>query len=382
MIRCSGFLVAMDGETAAKAEAGARLVDRRNDGTVVFDAGGGAAKVVALSIGGGAGLPAVHGWRGDGAEECSEVSMQEGELVASRDVAGTRPLFVSRSRRWVASDWRFIRGEPCELLPPGARYGVGSGQTARTAPPGEEPSSFEEAARRLSELIDQAVKARVVEASRVAVAFSGGVDSAMLACCAKKHAKVLCCTVSSPGSRDGRNAPGAADALGVELMEVPADASRARRELAAMELPFDPSPMDRSLWCVYSLAAGAAAGAGADVMLLGQLADELFGGYAKYERAGECRAGPMMEADVMACGMRGLPRDEAACARWLEPRFPFADRRIVSCALSLPVAFKVAPGARKRVLREAAVLLGVPEEIAFAPKKAAQYSSGMLKLAT
>ena len=119
-------------------------------------------------------------------------------------------------------------------------------------------------------------------------------------------------------------------------------------------------------------------------MMLGQLADELFGGYAKYERAlvgrGPEAAASMMAADVRDCGVRGFLRDELACSRWVEPSFPFADRRVAEFGLSLPVELKISAGVRKAVLREAAVRLGVPEVVAMRQKKAAQYSSGVLKL--
>jgi asparagine synthase (glutamine-hydrolysing) len=78
--------------------------------------------------------------------------------------------------------------------------------------------------------------------------------------------------------------------------------------------------------------------------------------------------------------MRGFIRDEAACRRWCEPRFPFAERELAMLGEGLPVSFKIRGGVRKAVLREAALILGLPREIANRPKKAAQYSSGVMKL--
>jgi asparagine synthase (glutamine-hydrolysing) len=120
--------------------------------------------------------------------------------------------------------------------------------------------------------------------------------------------------------------------------------------------------------------------------MLGQLADELFGGYAKYERKlledGRDSAAKLMIDDVAGCGARGFVRDEAACSRWLEPRFPFADARVAGFGLRLPVELKIRRGVRKAVLREAALRLGVPGELVNKPKKAAQYSSGIMKILT
>jgi len=142
--------------------------------------------------------------------------------------------------------------------------------------------------------------------------------------------------------------------------------------------------MDRSLWCLYSVVSRKAAERGAEVIMLGQLADELFGGYAKYQAtlsaSGEEAAVAMMEKDLKDYEERGRVRDENACSRWLEPRFPFAEKEVVDLGRSIPISFKIRGGVRKAVLREAAVVLGVPAEPASAAKKAAQYSSGIQKI--
>jgi asparagine synthase (glutamine-hydrolysing) len=64
----------------------------------------------------------------------------------------------------------------------------------------------------------------------------------------------------------------------------------------------------------------------------------------------------------------------------VEARLPFESETLVKYATSMPVSFKIADGVRKAVLRRAGAALGVPEEIAGAPKKAAQYSSGVQRL--
>lgn len=224
----------------------------------------------------------------------------------------------------------------------------------------------------------------VADENVVAVAFSGGVDSSVLAACARRRARVVACAGYSDGSGDGAKAAGAAAQLGVDFVAARLTEEAAAGELARLELPFEPTLMDRSLWCLYSLAAQSAAAAGARVMLLGQLADELFGGYAKYARALEAEGGSsavaMMEADIDGYATRGRIRDVGACARWVEPRFPYGDPEVAEFAASVPLSYKITPSSRKAILRRAAVLLGVPEEIASAAKKAAQYSSGVQKL--
>jgi asparagine synthase (glutamine-hydrolysing) len=311
--------------------------------------------------------------------------MAEGALYAERDLAGTRPLFVGESGEWVASDHRFFRGEASHLLPPGSRLEVQAGRVETLAPlQREPPSSFDEAARAVADLLDQSIRERTQGRRKVGIAFSGGLDSSILARVASKYVKVVACSVYAPGSQDKVKASRGAECLGLDLATEELDRRDVASELSMMDIPFEPSPMDKSLWCIYSVAARAAAEAGGEVIMLGQLADELFGGYLKYQKAAE-NGGPgvarkMMEGDVVECGKRGLIRDEAACSRWLEPRFPFADGRLLKLGLSLPVGFKIRHGVRKALLREAAKMLGVPDELTSSPKKAAQYSSGILKL--
>lgn len=220
--------------------------------------------------------------------------------------------------------------------------------------------------------------------SKVAVAFSGGLDSSVLAACALRHTKVIACSAAAGKSLDERAAPAAAKALGVQLFVERLAPERVDLEGQTMKLPFDPTPMDKSLWCIYSVVSRRAAMEGAEVILLGQLADELFGGYAKYDaavqRGGDDAARELMEEDVAGYSKRGRLRDYAACSGWLPPRFPFEAEEVVRLGLSFPVSFKIRDGERKAVLRRAGRLLGVPETISNAPKKAAQYSSGIQKI--
>ncbi len=218
----------------------------------------------------------------------------------------------------------------------------------------------------------------------MAVAFSGGLDSSVVATCAKKYVKTVGCAAFSTGSGDETRARDAALALGIELVTINITNENVSEELAGIELPFEPTLMDRSLWCLYSLVSKRARNAGARVILLGQLADELFGGYAKYEEAvrvkGEDAARSMMESDAKEYARRGRIRDFGACAPWVQPKIPFEETQVMDFALSLPVSFKIREGVRKAILRRAATMVGVPEGLASTAKKAAQYSSGVQKL--
>jgi asparagine synthase (glutamine-hydrolysing) len=243
---------------------------------------------------------------------------------------------------------------------------------------------FEGSAQELARAIERSVASAVAGESKVAVAFSGGLDSSILAKCASTRAEVFACAAFAEGAGDEVRAREAASALGVALVATKLTRKSVDDALAAVDLPFAPTLMDRSLWCLYAIVSRSAHEAGARVMLLGQLADELFGGYAKYAEAlshgGEEAAASMMKIDVEDYARRGRVRDVGACGRWVKPVFPFEAREVVELASSLPVSFKIRDGVRKAVLRRSAAILGVPEAQASADKKAAQYSSGVQKL--
>jgi len=232
------------------------------------------------------------------------------------------------------------------------------------------------------------VEASVAEAvggeDLVAVSFSGGLDSSVIARCASRSVRVVLCSAFASGSRDAGKVAEASKELGLELKVAPLTREKVDESLRALELPFAPTLMDRSLWSLYYWVSKQVQESGARVMLLGQLADELFGGYAKYvevlQKAGPGAAESAMEADFREYGQRGRIRDVGACGSRVEPRFPFGAARVVELAWGIPPSFKLREGARKAVLRRAAVLLGVPEDLAGAAKKAAQYSSGIQKL--
>ncbi len=402
MIHCSAFCIFIGEGASDLLVEGIRNVDRQRE-VVLVDTGAGfeeltervpksrrAAAVFALD-GGDKRLPAVHGFY-TGADdypmgEFSFLDSSGEDIIVGRDRVGTRPLFYhAGSTIAAASDHRLLRGlEGGRLLEPGESVNLADGATkSHPLPTTQSPKSREEAANVLLQRLDASVKMRTRGKRRVAVSFSGGLDSSIVAHCASKYADVILCSVFARGSRDERSAREAAEALGLKMVGVEAREEDVRRELQSMDLNFSPSSMDRALWAIYSISARLARMNGAETILLGQLADELFGGYVKYERAqavkGGSQAQRMMAEDIARCGREGLIRDEQACSRWIEPAFPFTDESIVALGLAVPPEMKIAHGERKAILRDAARNLDLPESIVEAPKKAAQYSSGVLRL--
>ena len=70
-------------------------------------------------------------------------------------------------------------------------------------------------------------------------------------------------------------------------------------------------------------------------------------------------------------------------ANTVELRVPYLSDKIIKWVLNIPAKYKIngsADNIRKNILRELAVKKGVPEDVAYRKKKAAQYGSGIDKL--
>jgi asparagine synthase (glutamine-hydrolysing) len=127
-----------------------------------------------------------------------------------------------------------------------------------------------------------------------------------------------------------------------------------------------------------------AAEAGFKVMLAGQGADELFGGYQRYVKE-YCSKGEevskTMFSDVLGLYESNLERDLKITGFFdVELRLPFGAFDLAEYALTLPLdcKFEQKPDTlRKLVLRRLALNVGVPKSIADKPKKAVQYSTGI-----
>ena len=218
----------------------------------------------------------------------------------------------------------------------------------------------------LPEAIETAVHLRSDEGC---VAFSGGVDSALVAALAR----LPCVTVGLEGSHDGR----VAEELGLDYTTVVITPSEIAAALCAV-LPVVPqkSPVDVSIATTLWFVARYAREEGYERILAGQGADELFGGYARYREGGNLAA--LFEKDFQSLAVQG-ERDQAV-AGLFGTYFsePYLDLRVVRAAQALAPEEKVKNGVGKYPLREVACL-HLPKETAMHSKKAMQYGSGIWK---
>jgi asparagine synthase (glutamine-hydrolysing) len=223
----------------------------------------------------------------------------------------------------------------------------------------------------LDEAITTAVALRACEG---VVALSGGVDSALVAALARLPAIV----VGEEGSHDLRRATQVAAQLNLTLDQVVISQRQVDEALPQVLLTIPRwSVTEVAIATTLYFVALWAGEHGYPRILAGQGADELFGGYARYERSTD------LNADLLQ-DMEGLPlqlaRDQTVAAKHgTYFSLPYLDVRVVRAALAIPAREKVSQGVRKKPLREVASRI-LPQEIAYYEKKAMQYGSGVHRI--
>jgi asparagine synthase (glutamine-hydrolysing) len=318
-------------------------------------------------------------------------------IIAGRDPVGVQPLYYGEngSVTALASNrkalWKLGIENP-RSFPPGTlglvnRDGIKFKPIKTIAYAQPKTVTMQEAAETLQKLLEKSVRIRVWGAREVAVAFSGGLDSSVVAFLTKKcKVDVRLVHVSLKDQAETEAAKKAADALNLPLQiylfkELDVEKVVAR----VVELIEEPDPIKTSIGVPFYWTAEKAAEAGFKVLLAGQGADELFGGYQRYineyMQHGEDAVRKTMFDDVVRVHESNLERDVKICRfHDVELRLPFASYKLAEFALALPTELKIerhAGSLRKLVLRKAAADMGLPLSIVEKPKKAVQYSTGI-----
>ncbi|MDD5337029.1 MAG: asparagine synthase C-terminal domain-containing protein [Candidatus ainarchaeum sp.] len=219
---------------------------------------------------------------------------------------------------------------------------------------------------------------------RIAISFSGGLDSATLAAIAKRHGEVFLFSAGVDGSEDLAYAQTVAGELGLPLEKIILDEAKVL-EIYRRIYEFYPAGLLKIEIGVPIYACCArAAEAGYGAIMFGSGSEELFMGYERYYRY--AAEGKNLDAIVKA-EFEALGAGDIAMIRkiaykcGLEARFPFYSRRLAELAFGIPLEERMADRELKKgVLREAGKLLGVPKTALERRKKAAQYGSGVHKI--
>jgi len=237
-------------------------------------------------------------------------------------------------------------------------------------------------AEQLKEKVYEALKE--VEAKEVGVAFSGGVDSSLLAkVCKDVGKKVVLITVGFLSQRDIGISDEVSKALSLTLFHDLVSLEELEEGLETVLAIIEFDRIIRlencvSFYYVFRLASKR----GLDTVLSANGIDELFCGYHVYRQhfGEEPAIRGLIEAQVELARKDNEEVNKLAKLFSVEYVCPFLSVGFVEFAKRIPLKFKIKgkdDTLRKHIIREVALEVGVPESAALRAKKAFQYSSGL-----
>jgi asparagine synthase (glutamine-hydrolysing) len=327
----------------------------------------------------------------------SFLMVKDGWIAAGRDPVGVQPLYYGENQEVAAiatnrkALWKLDIENPASFPPGNLAFVNHEGfqfkpvKTLSFSEP--KPITLDDAAQRLQALVKESIKRRTLDVKEVAVAFSGGLDSSLIAFLANKFGlKVNLLHVSMENESETEEAIAVSEALNLPLQVYLFKDSDVEKTLPrVVALIEEADPIKVSVGLPFYWTAEKAAEAGLRVVLAGQGADELFGGYQRYVNE-YCKDGSekvlkTMFNDVVNIHKSNLERDlKITSYHDIELRLPFAFSDIAEFAVSLPIECKIEPRPdtlRKLVLRRVALNAGMPSSVVDKPKKAVQYSTGI-----
>jgi len=232
--------------------------------------------------------------------------------------------------------------------------------------------------KKLRELLENSIK-KNAPSKKFGILFSGGIDSVLLALlCKKLNLNFTCFFGYVKGSAEAKDlavAKKAAEEIGADL-EIASLPSEKLEELIAnlIQLTGDASPVQVGVAIPIAIACKKAKEKGLSTVFSGMGADELFCGYAKFKDSKDLALDSLKLVNSLP--EKDLKRDLAiASNNGLELKTPFLDAAILKFALSLPKSQKLSADRNKIILRELALSLALPQELAERKKLAAQYGS-------
>lgn len=250
---------------------------------------------------------------------------------------------------------------------------------------------FEGEVNKIDKLLRLSVSKRIDGLDSVGVIFSGGVDSSYLALLLKEISsnvalKVTLYAVGVEGSKDLEASIKASKSLNLplEICEVTEDMIREALPSVVRAIG-DDNLMKVGVGLTTYFATQMVARDDINVAISGQGADELFGGYKRYLKSFiEDNLNYELREDISNMYHVNLERDDAcSMLNSVELRLPFLDKALVELVLNIPDNKKIVSmhdDMRKSFLRKLAFEEGLDYDIAYRPKKAAQYGTGIDKI--
>lgn len=326
---------------------------------------------------------------------------QTGTMALVRDRMGVRQIYYGENDRLVAfaserkALWKIGIREPTNRVLPGCAVIIKPNDKLKEIQVSHPPvrsarivyKTLTSAAEAYEKALLASMKKRTQDFNRVGIIFSGGIDSLIIAWLAKKMVKeVICYTGGVHGSSDIVFARQIAKKLDLKLRVNELTNDEVEQLIPEIIDTIEDTNAGQIEVAIPVYAAVKLAHEdGINVMLTGQGADELFGGYAWYakvlEKEGYQKLREHMTEDLLLLYRETLEReDKITMAHSIEMREPFLDMKVIRLSMQMDLKLNV-KGVEdtfgKHVHRKLAQRLGIPRNIAYRIKEAAQHGSGM-----
>lgn len=330
------------------------------------------------------------------------------DFLIARDPIGVIPLYIgydSDGKVYVASELKALEGfcERYEPFPPGHYYLGSEGKLRRwyrrdwenfDSLTSASPSEAAEAPAKLRAALEDAVRRQLMSDVPYGVLLSGGLDSSVISAIARKFAprriendgntdawwpRLHSFAVGLKGAPDLAKAREVAEHIGTvhhEINYTIQEGLDAIRDVIYYIETYDVTTV-RASTPMYLLAR-VIKSMGIKMVLSGEGADEIFGGYLYFHKAPSPRefheetVRKLSKLHLYDC----LRANKSLSAWGVEGRVPFLDKEFLDVAMTLDPALKMCPGAEieKRILREAFADM-LPASVAWRQKE--QFSDGV-----
>ena len=325
------------------------------------------------------------------------------EFLIARDPIGVIPLYIgfnSDGKVFVASELKALEGqcERYEPFLPGHYYYSGEGQQTRYyrrdwfnyAAVKDNPASVEA----IRDALEDAVKRQLMSDVPYGVLLSGGLDSSVISAIAEKYSEMRIednsqtkaywprlhsFAVGLKGAPDLAKAKLVADHIGTVHHEINYSIQEgldAIRDVIYFIETYDVTTV-RASTPMYLLAR-VIKSMGIKMVLSGEGADEIFGGYLYFHKAPTAK--DFHDETVRKLGklyMYDCLRANKSLSAWgVEGRVPFLDKEFLDVAMRTNPEAKMCPGStmEKKIVREAFADM-LPKEVAWRQKE--QFSDGV-----
>jgi len=226
----------------------------------------------------------------------------------------------------------------------------------------------------LKNSFEKAIEKRMKGIDNFGIFFSGGIDSTLIAFCAKKSGKKFTCySVGIESSKDLEWAKRISEKLGFDLklrvFTIEEAGKIIKKAVNIVGADVVRAGVASVVIACYEISKKE------KIFFSGLGSEELFAGYERHALAKdvneECISG------LKSMWQRDLTRDAAIAEKYgFEIRTPFLDEDLIRISAKIPAEFKISREHKKIILREFAEEIGLPGEFAWRKKLAAQYGSG------